>query len=139
MAENRKEIQSLFPGVPTLEKKSYKNFMQLAGRVLLVIMFLNIVRYDLAARSIVRNLIEGLCMLFIAVGYRTKLFALVLVFYLIYVNFTQNQFWIFRHSRLSFNHMQREFFQTMSVIGGLLFIVAYGPGGVSLDERKKRL
>ncbi len=137
MVENRKEARSLFAGVPTIHNNAPKNYMQLAGRMLLVIMFLTIVRYELSFTSILQNLIGGVCMLFVAVGFKTKLSALFLVVYLTFVNLYSNAFWLVPDHRALHDFLKYDFFQTMSVIGGLLFVVALGPGGVSLDARKK--
>jgi uncharacterized membrane protein YphA (DoxX/SURF4 family) len=54
------------------------------------------------------------------------------------LNIVANPFWTVESDNLLHDWLKYEFFQTMSVIGGLLFIVALGPGGVSLDEHKKR-
>ncbi|CAF5119377.1 unnamed protein product [Rotaria sp. Silwood1] len=137
MVENRKEARSLFAGVPTIHNNAPKNYMQLAGRMLLVIMFLTIVRYELSFTSIIQNLIGGISMLFVAIGFKTKLSALFLVAYLTVVNFYSNCFWLVPNHRALHDFLKYDFFQTMSVIGGLLYVVALGPGGVSLDARKK--
>ncbi|CAF3435497.1 unnamed protein product [Rotaria sp. Silwood1] len=137
MVESRKEARSLFAGVPTIHNNTPKNYMQLAGRMLLVIMFLTIVRYELSFTSIIQNLIGGISMLFVAIGFKTKLSALFLVAYLTVVNFYSNCFWLVPNHRALHDFLKYDFFQTMSVIGGLLYVVALGPGGVSLDARKK--
>ena len=55
MVENRKEARSLFAGVPTIHNNAPKNYMQLAGRILLVIMFITIVRYEFTIISTIQN------------------------------------------------------------------------------------
>ncbi|CAF1126446.1 unnamed protein product [Didymodactylos carnosus] len=137
LVENRKEGRSLFAGVPTMHNNAPKNYMQLTGRILLVIMFLTIVRYEISISSIIQNLIGGICICFVAVGFKTKLSAMFLVFYLTCINIYANSFWLVPNHRALHDFLKYDFFQTMSVIGGLLYVVALGPGGVSLDARKK--
>jgi hypothetical protein len=137
MVENRKEARSLFAGVPTMQNNAPKNYMQLAGRLLLVIMFLTIVRFDFTFLSTIQNIIGGICILFVAIGFKTKLSALFLAIFLLIANVYLNCFWQVRQHRALHDFLKYDFFQTMSVIGGLLYVVALGPGGVSVDARKK--
>lgn len=84
-----------------------------------------------------QNLVGLVLIALVAVGFKTKLAALTLVVWLLCINFTLHAFW--RESTFSSLHdyLKYDFFQTMSVIGGLLLVVALGPGGVSVDEKKK--
>lgn len=137
MVENRKEARTLFAGVPTMHSNAPKNYMQLTGRLLLAIMFITIVRFEPTVASLLQNLIGGTFILFVAIGFKTKLSALFLVTFLTLANFYANCFWLVREHKALHDFLKYDFFQTISVIGGLLFVVALGPGGVSVDGRKK--
>lgn len=138
LVENRPDAKSLFAGVPTLGDNTPKNYLQFVGRILLIIMFLTLIRVDFDFFHILFNIIGGALIILVAIGYKTKLSALTLVLLLTILNVIANPFWTIDSDRPLHDFLKYDFFQTMSVIGGLLFIVALGPGGVSLDEHKKR-
>uniref|UniRef100_A0A3P8U1Q2 Surfeit locus protein 4 n=1 Tax=Amphiprion percula TaxID=161767 RepID=A0A3P8U1Q2_AMPPE len=138
LAECRSEARSVFAGVPSLGcQSSPKHLLQLGGRVLLVLMFMTLLHLDLSLLTVLQNLVGTALMVLVAVGFKTKLAALTLVFWLFCINVTFNAFWNVPAHRPVHDFLKYDFFQTTSVIGGLLLVVALGPGGVSMDEKKK--
>ncbi|CAK6980550.1 surfeit 4%2C like, partial [Scomber scombrus] len=138
LAECRAEVRRVFAGVPSLgHQSSPKHLLQLGGRVLLVLMFMTLLHFDLSLLSVLQNLVGTALMVLVAVGFKTKLAALTLVVWLFCINVTINSFWTVPSYKPTHDFLKYDFFQTTSVIGGLLLVVAMGPGGVSMDEKKK--
>ncbi|XP_015925990.1 surfeit locus protein 4 homolog [Parasteatoda tepidariorum] len=138
IAESRIEGKSLFAGIPTLGENKPKNYLQLTGRILLVGMFITILKLEMSVGQAVQNLIASALMVLVTVGYKTKLCALLLVLWLSCVNFYSNAWWTLPSYKPMRDFLKYDFFQTQSVIGGLLMVVYLGPGGVSMDEHKKK-
>uniref|UniRef100_A0A2K5EB59 Uncharacterized protein n=1 Tax=Aotus nancymaae TaxID=37293 RepID=A0A2K5EB59_AOTNA len=64
LAESHSEGKSMFAGIPTMRESSSKQYMQLGGRVLLVLMFMTLLHFDASffspsQKSLV-NLLRGL-------------------------------------------------------------------------------
>ena len=82
--------------------------------------------------------VVGLCLVgLIAVGCKTKLTSVVMVLWLIGLNITLHNFWSHKMNSLMWDFKKYDFFQTTSVIGGLIMLIIHGPGTVSVDEFKK--
>lgn len=138
LAESRAEGRSLFAGVPSLGENKPKNYLQLAGRILLAFMFITLLRFEISFLQIVQDLLGSILMILVTVGYRTKVSALMLVVVLTVLNLYHNAWWLIPSYKPLRDFLKYDFFQTLSVIGGLLMIVYLGPGGVSMDEHKKK-
>jgi len=137
LAESKVEDKSLFAGVPSLGENKTKSYLQLAGRILMVFMFLTLLKFDMAPSQMMQNLVGSILMVLVMVGYKTKLSALILVTWLNLLNFYFNAWWTIPVHKPLRDFLKFDFFQTLSVVGGLLMVVVLGPGGASVDERKK--
>jgi len=138
LAESQVEARSLFAGVPSLGDNKQKNYLQLTGRCLLAFMFITLIRFEISFLQILQDILGGILMVLVTIGYKTKLSALILVVFLTTLNFYHNCWWQIPEYKPLRDFLKYDFFQTLSVIGGLLMIVLLGPGGVSMDEHKKK-
>ncbi|XP_068939049.1 surfeit locus protein 4-like isoform X2 [Petaurus breviceps papuanus] len=138
LAESRAEGKSMFAGVPTLDCTFPRQYIQLGGRMLLLLMFISLLHLEASMFTIFQDVFNMFLIILVAIGFKTKLAALTLVIFLLLINLLENPFWTIPPNRPLHDFMKYDFFHTMSVMGGLLLVVALGPGGVSMDKHKKK-
>ena len=84
-----------------------------------------------AALALVIEIGGGLALIF---GFRTRWVALVLAFFTLVASFYFHDYWALPAGQQMM--MQLMFFKNMAVIGGLLTLAAWGPGGWSVDAKR---
>lgn len=147
-----------FAGLPTLDEKDRKMYFQLAGRVLLIFLFIGFVfSGEWSIWRVVVSAIGFIACVMVVVGFKAKFSATLLVVILSIFNLLVNNFWTVSYPatfilgrrvarlialQLHEHHPHKDFakydfFQILSIVGGLLLLVNSGPGQFSIDEKKK--
>lgn len=125
-------------GLPMINNQDNKKYFLLAGRLLLIFLFLGFVfSANWSFARVIIILIGLVACTLIVVGYKTKVAAAVLTILLFGYNVFVNQFWKYLSFNANRDFLKYEFFQTLSIVGGLLIIVNAGAGELSIDEKKK--
>jgi len=139
IAENKRTTGNIFHRFPSMDdpSKNAKSKILLVGRILLVLMFLSLLKFSSAWTEVLRNLIGIVLIILITIGFKTRLFSVVMVLWLLVLNFYFNNFWHHKSTSIMHDFKKYDFFQTMTVIGGLIILIILGPGGLSIDEQKK--
>ncbi|SPN97795.1 related to surfeit locus protein 4 [Cephalotrichum gorgonifer] len=127
-----------FAGLPQLDEKDRRMYFQLAGRVLLIFLFVGFVFSGqwTAWRVVVSLIGAGACVM-VLVGFKAKFSATLLVVILSVFNVLVNNFWTLHERHPHKDFAKYDFFQILSIVGGLLLLVNSGPGQFSIDEKKK--
>lgn len=129
---------SMFASLPQLTVNERHKYFQLAGRVLLVLLFLGFIfngEWNYLRMAV--SLLGLAACAMVIVGFRAKWSATFLVSILCIVNIFVNNWWSVQHSAYKSDFLRYDFFQCLSIMGGLLLLVSIGPGGISYDEKKK--
>ncbi|PHH86196.1 hypothetical protein CDD83_10596 [Cordyceps sp. RAO-2017] len=127
-----------FAGLPQIDEKDRKMYFQLAGRILLIFLFIGFVFSGQWSvwRVMTCFLGAGACLM-VVVGFKAKFSAILLVVILSIFNLLVNNFWTLHEHHPHKDFAKYDFFQILSIVGGLLLLVNSGPGQFSIDEKKK--
>ena len=134
-----------FAGLPQISDVSsqQRTYFQLFGRILLIFLFIGFIIRGHAGGNgwsllrISAIIVGGIACVMVAVGFKAKWSAVVLVAILSIVNIIVNNFWSVEGAHPHRDFLKYDFFQTLSIMGGLLLLVNMGAGGISLDHKKK--
>ncbi|CAO3599207.1 unnamed protein product [Absidia cylindrospora] len=130
--------KQMFAALPQMTESNRRTYLQLAGRILLIFLFIGSAFHGEWSLMRVFVSLYGLaaCVM-VAIGFKAKWSAMFLVLFLSIFNVFINNFWSVSHTHYRRDFLKYDFFQTLSTVGGFLLLVSTGPGGYSMDEKKK--
>jgi len=130
--------KKLFAGIPSMTENDRRKYFQLAGRILLIFLFIGFVfQGSWSIGRVFMSLFGLAACIMVAIGFKAKWSASFLVILLSVFNVFANNWWSVHSHHPQRDFLKYDFFQTLSIVGGLLLLVNMGPGGISVDEKKK--
>ncbi|KAJ1884725.1 ER-derived vesicles protein erv29, partial [Kickxella alabastrina] len=130
--------RNVFAGLPSISDEDKSKYVLLGGRILLVLLFVSFVfSGSFSVTRLIVSAVGGMSCLMVAVGFKAKWSAIVLVTILSVFNLMVNNWWSIDFNPTHRDFVKYDFFQTLSIMGGFLLLVNVGPGGFSVDEKKK--
>lgn len=122
------------------DEQQHQKYFQLVGRVLVVLVFIGLVfNGEWGVTRILLSLLGAAAWSMTVIGLRGKWCASFLGLLLCILNVSTNDWW-WRRTQSSVyqqDFKKFDFFQTLSIVGGLLLLASIGPGSISYDEKKK--
>ncbi|KAG9246302.1 SURF4 family-domain-containing protein [Calycina marina] len=123
---------NVFAGLPAMEETDRKKYLQAAGRVLLILLFAGFVFSGTwSIWRVIVAVVGFVACVMVVVGFKAKFSAIMLVVILSVFNLLLHE----HHPHKDF--AKYDFFQILSIVGGLLLLVNSGPGNLSIDAKKK--
>jgi len=131
--------KTLFAGLPDIDEDTKSNYFRLAGRLLLVFLFLTqfFSSNNWGFARVLMILVCGVGCILIIIGFKAKETALFISIFLIIFDICVNHWWTYRLPKRDF--AKYDFFQILSISGGFLLLANMGAGSFSMDEKKKSI
>lgn len=85
------------------------------------------------AFTVLAIVIELGAAILLIVGWRTRLAAWLLALFVVIATFMAHRFWEFDAAQQA--NQMNHFLKNLAIVGGLMFVVAFGPGTSSADKR----
>jgi uncharacterized membrane protein YphA (DoxX/SURF4 family) len=104
-------------GLPQLDEKDRKMYFQLAGRVLLIFLFVGFVfRGDWSVSRVIVSLMGFVACVMVVIGFKAKFSAIMLVLILSVFNIIVNNFWTLHEHHPHKDFAKYDFFQILSIV-----------------------
>ena len=104
-------------GLPSIDEKDRKMYFQLAGRVLLIFLFVGFVfRRDWSFGRILVSFVGFVACVMVVVGFKAKFSAILLVVILSVFNILVNNFWTLHPHHPHKDFAKYDFFQILSIV-----------------------
>lgn len=123
---------------------SINNVLVLIGRALILSLFVSLLNSDdlwflnNGTGRIILFFVLICSVAMILVGFKAVYSAIFLFTFLTITNFALNNYWSIHSGNPRRDFIKYDFFQTLSVMGGLLLLISIGPGHISVDEKNKK-